>query len=185
MSVKHYQIITISILAVLLVFTGWPTKDEVMAFMQSTGNDDIYSFITGEMPKPKEGALSWEVFNKVKEIKVDEVDKKTGFENEYFKPEYTEEVKALDGQTVRIMGFMFPLTATKGQTNFLMGPFALSCPYHFHISPKLVIEVASTEKPINFTYDQIIIEGKFEVKFNQENQVFYFLNNAKLIKKNP
>ena len=185
MSAKHYQIIAFSILAILLVTTGWPTKDETQAFMQATGTDDIYSFITGELPKAKEGATSWEVFNKVKEVKVTETDKETGAENEYFKPEYTDEVKALDGKTIRIMGFMFPLTATKGQKNFLIGPFALSCPYHYHVSPKLNIEVFSAEKPIDFTYDQIVIEGKFEVKFNQENQVFYFLNNAKLIKKNP
>jgi hypothetical protein len=184
MSVKHFQIAAFSILAFLLVYTPWPNRDETQAFMQATGTDDIYTFITGQLPKVKHGAVAWEVFEKVKEIKVKEIDKDEGFEIEYFKPEYTEEVKNMNGKTIKLMGFMFPLTATKEQTLFLIGPFALSCPFHYHVNPKFAIEIESTRNPIEFTYEQILIEGRFELGFDKDNQIFYYLKDAKLIKKN-
>ena len=153
--------------------------------MEVTGTDDIYSWITGNLPKVKEGATPWQVFEKVKEIKITEVEQDTGIENEYFKPEYTDEIKKMSGKTIRLMGFMFPLTPREQQLSFLIGPYALSCPYHYHVNPKFIIEVESPDNPIEFTYDAIVVEGRFEVKFDKETQVFYYLRDAKLIKKNP
>jgi len=176
---KFYQALALSLMAFLVVYTI-PKKDDAMAFMETAGYDDVYNFITGELPKVPGDAVSWQVFNKVKEIKISTV--KDGIQDEYFKPEYTDEVKALDGKSIKIKGFIFPLSPEKKQNNFLIGPFALSCPFHYHVQPKFVIEVESTQKPIDFTYDMIIVEGVFEVKFNKETGVFYYLKNARLVK---
>ena len=50
-------------------------------------------------------------------------------------------MKALDGKTVKIKGFMFPLDETEDQKHFLFGPFPLNCPFQYHVQSSLVMEV--------------------------------------------
>jgi hypothetical protein len=120
-------------------------------------------------------AISWEVFSKVKEIDECETDEE-GFEYCIVKPEYSKEIKDLDGQEVTLMGYMFPLDDDTNQKLFLFGPYPLSCPFHYHVNPAMIVEVTS-EDGIEFTYDPIKIKGTFEVEYNQETGIFYYLRN--------
>lgn len=77
---------------------------------------------------------------------------------------------------------MFPLNADKGQKMFLFGPFPISCPYHYHVGPALVIEAYGLET-IEFKYEPITIKGILELVIeDNEYNIFYRLRNVKILK---
>lgn len=123
-------------------------------------------------------AVPWSLFAKTKEIEkcTEDAD---GFRTCLALPGYTGEIKALHGKEVTLMGFMFPLEPEEKQKNFLLGPYPLSCPFEYHVGPAQVVEVF-TKEPISFSYDPITIRGTFDVKFNEETNVFYYLRNTRL-----
>lgn len=128
-----------------------------------------------------EGATDWKVLGSTAEKKISGVDEE-GFDYEYTLPEFSAQVKPLDGKTVKLKGFMFPLEENDAQSLFLFGPFPISCPYHYHVGPSLIVEV-KPKKAIVFTYDPIILEGKMELVPNDiETGVFYRLHGARVVK---
>ena len=144
-------------------------------------NRTLADFIKDYVDAPP-GATNWKVFSQTKEINV-EGKTKDGYDFQYFKPKFAPEVKKLDGQVVTVKGFMFPLGETEGQKLFLFGPFPVSCPYHYHVSPSLVIEVHADKKPIKFSYDAVTLKGKLQlVSTDPENSTFYKLIDAEVVK---
>ena len=122
-------------------------------------------------------AIAWSVFAQTKEIE-ECVDDAEGFRSCRLKPDYGEQVQALDGKQVTLMGYMFPLEDSEKQRNFLLGPYPLSCPFHYHIGPSQVIEVLALS-PIAFSYDPITVKGILRVRYNTETAIFYYLEEAK------
>lgn len=132
-----------------------------------------------------QGAISWKVFGQTKEINIKTKRNVEGDiqDLEYTKPAFSDAVKKLDGQMITVKGFMFPLDENSTQKTFLFGPFPMSCPYHYHVGPALVLEVHADKKPIKFGYDPITLTGKLElVPDDWENNTFYRLNEAHLAK---
>jgi len=125
--------------------------------------------VTGE-------AIPWSQFARTKEVEQCRTDEE-GFDYCVIKPDYSPDIKALDGQEVTLMGFMFPLDQTEKQQNFLIGPYPLSCPFHYHVGPSQMVEVLA-DAPIAFSYDPITIKGTLHVRFNEETEVFFYLENA-------
>lgn len=127
-----------------------------------------------------EGGTAWDVFGETIEH---EYTYKSDDEYDYVgvRPEFSEKIKKLDGQTIIVQGYMFPLDQGEEQTRFLLGPFPLSCPYHYHVPPKLLLE-AHAKIPIKFSYDAINIQGTLELVPNDdEYNVFYRLRDAKVL----
>jgi hypothetical protein len=144
-------------------------------------NRTLADFAKDYVDIPK-GGTDWRLFGKTKEINVEGKDKQ-GFDYQYFKPGFPPEVTALDGKQVVIKGFMFPLGAVDKQKLFLFGPFPVSCPFHYHVAPALVLEVHADKEPVRFSYDAITLKGKLElVTKDPENSVFYRLVDAELVK---
>ncbi len=132
-----------------------------------------------DIPK---GGVDWRTFGKTKEINIEGKDKQ-GFDFQYFKPGFPPEVKALNGKEITVKGFMFPLGAVDKQQLFLFGPFPVSCPFHYHVSPALVIEVHADKQPIKFSYDAITLKGKLQlVEKDPENSTFYRMTDVSLVK---
>jgi hypothetical protein len=159
-------------------------SSQANSFQEFKAEEDLattYLNYTGVMPlEEKGGAVKWQVFWEMKETKINKTDEATGIEFEYYVPEYTPEIKALDGKKIRLYGFIFPLQETKKQKNFLFGGFPLTCPFHYHVSPKMTVEVLS-DKGIEFSFDPVLIEGTFEIKFDKETQIFYYLKDARRV----
>jgi hypothetical protein len=103
---------------------------------------------------------------------------KEGFDYCLIKPIYDDKIKKYNGETVTIMGYMFPLEESEKQRNFLIGPYPLSCPFHYHVGPSQVIEIKSNN-PINFSFDPITIKGKLKIEFNEETGTFFYLETVK------
>ena len=129
------------------------------------------------------GGLDWKVLGKTKVITIETKDA-DGMDLVYQKPEFTEAVKKLDRQTIRIKGYMFPLDGAEEQNQFLFGPFPLNCPFQYHVTPSLVLEVSLPKgKSIAFSYDPLTIEGTLElVPEDKDFSTFYRLRDAKIIK---
>ncbi len=125
--------------------------------------------VTGE-------AIPWEVFEKTGQ---NEDCKKTpdGLDDCIIRPTYTSEIKSLDKKEVTLMGFIFPLEQSDAQSNFLLGPYPVSCPFHFHTPANLIIEVIA-KTPVPFSYEPVTLKGTLSVRFNEDTGTFYYLENA-------
>lgn len=143
-----------------------PSKEEVV--------ESIADYVT--VPA---GGLDWKLLSKTESLPY-------SFEGEDAKPRYgvkpgfTPELQKWDGQVVIMQGYMFPLSAGEAQSVFLFGPFPVSCPYHYHVGPALVIEAHGKEQ-LKFSFEPVTIEGKLElVPRDDEYSVFYRLHDVVL-----
>lgn len=144
-------------------------------------NRTLTDYIKNYVDVPQ-GGTDWKVFGSTKEIDV-EGKTKDGYDFQYFKPKFSPAVRKLDGQVVTVKGFMFPLGETEKQNLFLFGPFPVSCPYHYHVSPSLVIEVHADKAPVKFSYDAVTLKGKLQlVEKDPENSTFYKLVDVQQVK---
>lgn len=105
--------------------------------------------------------IPWSMLSKAKMA----VNKKGG--KEVVEPHYSDGIKALNGKTVSIKGFIFPLEQSGKQTHFLLSPFPPSCPYCLPAGPSQLIEVWM-KSPVKFTYGAITVKGRFEILEKQD-----------------
>lgn len=155
----------------------WALSIEPDDAVTRTIRDSISKYV--DVP---EGAVSWQVFGTTREI---DVEGKTpdGLDFGYTKPGFQPKVTALDGQQIRIKGYMFPLDETEQQKSFLFGPFPLSCPFHYHVGPSLVMEVHADQHPVAFSYDPVVLTGRLQlVPDDPDYSTFYRLLDARVVK---
>lgn len=157
-----------------------------LAIEERVMTEEEYSqeFIIDNIPDyvstPK-GGLDWTILGRTKIIEYEEP-AGDGLTNSGVRPEFPAAVKAYDGKEVIMQGYMFPLEQSDEQSQFLFGPFPLSCPYHYHAGANLTIE-AHARKPITFDYEPITLKGTLElVARDDEFNVFYRLKDAVLVK---
>lgn len=128
------------------------------------------------------GALDWKTLGTTGSVNM-EGKLSNGYDFQYFKPRFTPAVRKLDGTVVTLRGFMFPLDPTEKQALFLFGPFPLSCPFHYHVAPALVVEVHAGKKPVKFSYDPVTLRGRLQlVEKDIENSTFYRLQDAEEVR---
>lgn len=142
-------------------------------------DEEIIANIKEFVTTPDNGT-NWETFGETKQIPYSYEDS-DGYELNGVRPEFTENLKQLDGTTVILQGFMFPLGQEQDQETFLFGPFPVSCPFHYHVKPNLLIE-AHAKETVKFSYDPINIKGTLELIYqDDEYNLFYKLKNVSLI----
>lgn len=126
-----------------------------------------------------EGAVDWKLFSQTKEINI-ELKDENGWDLQYFKPEFPQGLKDLDGKQVTVKGYMFPMDESDKQKRFLFGPFPINCPFQYHVGPSLVIEVLADKNPVLFSYDPVALTGRLElVPKDDNNSIFYRLHDVK------
>ena len=144
-----------------------PTADQLMS--------SIKDFV--ETP---EGGVSWDLFGKTEEVQYSYLDEE-GMEWSGVRPKFPDQLSSIDGDEILMQEYMFPLGQEEKQALFLFGPFPMSCPYHYHVTPNLIIEVHA-KNPVGFSYDAVNIKGRLElVPKDDEYNVFYRLKNAELV----
>ena len=142
--------------------------------------DDLTSNIQNFVNTP-EGGIDWQVFGETQQIPYLYTDSE-GLDWEGFRPKFTDDLKKLDGTEILVQGYMFPLGQEQKQEMFLLGPFPLGCPFHYHVTPNLIIEVYASP-PIEFSYDAVNIKGTLElVPKDDEYNVFYRMKDAEIVK---
>ena len=89
----------------------------------------------------------------------------------------TPEVKALDGQTVTLRGFILPMDGSDRTQHFLLSrntPVCLYCPPG---EPNEVVEVQST-RPVVWNNRIVSITGTFRLISDEEKALFFKMENA-------
>lgn len=117
------------------------------------------------------GAVPWRAL-----INTSPIDSQTGPVRAPARP--SPEALALRDQDVRINGFMNPLDSTPGQRHFLLMAYPLTCPYCLSAGAQFFVEV-SARQPIQFTYDEVLIEGRFVVSEHDRDGMLYRLLDAR------
>lgn len=123
------------------------------------------------VPDTPENGVSWDLLGATGE-KVEIVD---GFS--HLRPVFSEEVRELDGKRIRMKGFMYPMQQSGNQDVFLFTALPPSCPYCLPAGPGYIIEAEAT-KPVRFTWDAILVEGRLELMDDHEYGLFFRLSEV-------
>ena len=124
-----------------------------------------------------EGTVSWDVLGTL------------DFEVEVIAPlrtqmtqSFTDEVKALDDETVQIMGFLYPLKGGLTHKEFLLTAWPPSCPFCLPAGPSLMVDVQAAE-PVEFSEGAILMAGRFDLLENDPSGLYYRLQEATLLQR--
>lgn len=151
----------------LLLCAAFLTAASAQAF--SIDEADLADALSQYMPPAPDGAVSWHTLGKATE----KFDEQTG----EISVIYPNDVKPLDGQIIKIKGFMFPLEADDKSTHFLFTALPPSCPFCLPAGPSYAMDV-HTKTPIAFTYDALFLEGQLQLLHGQGEQMLYYQLNA-------
>jgi uncharacterized protein len=99
-----------------------------------------------------------------------------------FHTDYTDAIKALDGQEVKLMGFIYPLEGGLEHARFLLTAWPPSCPFCLPAGPSHMVEVLCAE-PVEFSEGAILIAGRFEVLEDDPSGLYYRLHEAELVER--
>ncbi|MEM1268575.1 MAG: DUF3299 domain-containing protein [Bacteroidota bacterium] len=87
----------------------------------------------------------------------------------------------LDGQPIRLTGFMYPLEQQRGHRRFLLSPYPPGCPFHapngMPGTLSSTVEVIANER-VPFTYEAVAIQGTFALADGAMGGVSYQLRDA-------
>ena len=97
--------------------------------------------------------------------------------------EFGENVKKLEGESVKIMGFMMPLEGSLEQSHFILSMLPLDgCQFCAPGTQAQFLEVKVEEgKGIRYTYDPIEIAGTFELIPDAPMGVYFLVKDAKQV----
>lgn len=115
-------------------------------------------------------AVSWDTFARVKLVKQDA----------RFIPQFEDVVRQLDGQRVRVQGFMLPLDQEPQQAHFILSanPTA-NCFFCMPGGPESLIEIKSAHT-VAFSYDPLTVTGKLELLQDDPMGMYYRIVDARV-----
>jgi hypothetical protein len=124
-----------------------------------------------------EGAVSWDVLGSM-----DVTTEVLGPLRAVFHVEYTDEVRALDQQEVKVMGFLYPLEGGVAHEHFLLSAWPPSCPFCLPAGPSQMVEVFCAE-PVEFSEGAIMMAGRFSVLEDDPSGLYYRMHDARLVER--
>lgn len=93
---------------------------------------------------------------------------------------YSKEVKAMNGKSLTVSGFMLPLEATEKFSHFLLSKRTPTCPYCPPGQPNEIIEIY-TSKPVTWDDSLITVSGTLKlITSNPELGLFFQMKDASL-----
>jgi len=97
------------------------------------------------------------------------------------KPVFSDEIKALDGKTVEVHGFIIPTEGYKSHTEFILSAYPYTmCFFCGGAGPETVMEVTA-KTPVKFSNDAIDLRGTLRLNATDINRLMYFLEDAELV----
>lgn len=112
--------------------------------------------------------ISWDLLAKVE----------AKWQNNKYVTVFKPEVQALNGQTVKIQGFMIPLEMGEKHKHFIIAARPAHC-YFEAPGGKEMIEIY-TPTATDYEFTPITISGKIEVLQNDQYGMYYRIKNAKV-----
>ena len=123
------------------------------------------------IPLPEvEGTVGWDTLRGVELV----------FDGPDMLPEYSAEVRALDGETIAMVGFMLPLDPSGARV--LLSQYAPHCPFCMTAGPESFVEL-EYEEPIALGLDPIVVEGRFEAIDGAWNGYYYRMTDTVLVRR--
>jgi hypothetical protein len=124
-----------------------------------------------------EGVVGWDTLGKL-----DVTTEVLGPLKAIFHTDYSEEIKALDGKEVKIMGFIYPLKGGLSHERFLLTAWPPSCPFCLPAGPSQMVEVVC-EEPVEFTEGAILMTGRFELLEDDPSGMYYRMHEAEEVER--
>lgn len=132
----------------------------------STGLPSANEFSAQILPE-RAGVVSWRTLAQVTPVK----------QGNRMMPEFSKDILALDNQDARVQGFMIPLDAGDKQKRFLITAVPPHCSFCLPAGPDSVVEVVA-KTPVRYTFDPIVIAGRFSVLKDDAAGLLYRLSDA-------
>jgi hypothetical protein len=95
-------------------------------------------------------------------------------------PHFDQVIEALNGQQVKVQGFIVPLEQTEKQEHFLLSINPPTCFFCLPAGPEGLVEVF-TKPGIEFSYEPVVMAGTFKVLKQDEMGIYYRMLNAQLM----
>lgn len=104
------------------------------------------------------------------------------FEDEALQTDFGDDIAALDGQRVKLAGYMMPISPDQRQTQFLISASPPDCFFHMPGGPTtLALVETDPERGIAMTMDPLTVEGRLRLERRAEDGVVYRLEDARLV----
>jgi len=113
------------------------------------------------------GVVSWKTLALVEPVK----------QGDKMVPRFAAPVLALDRKDARVQGFMIPLDMGEKQKRFLISAVPPHCGFCLPAGPEAVVEVLA-KTHVAYTFEPIILSGRFAVLKDDPNGVLYRLTDA-------
>jgi uncharacterized protein len=155
--------------------TGGPGQPAAGA-QDLIGPDEIPSVHNSFYQVP-EGVIGWDMLGEM-DVEVEVL----GPLRSLFHVSYTDAVKALDGQEVQIMGFLYPLEGGMSHARFLLTAWPPSCPFCLPAGPSQMVEVLC-EEPVEFSDGAILMAGTLSVLEDDPSGMYYRMEKARLVER--
>ena len=99
-----------------------------------------------------------------------------------YKPQFNEQIKALDGKKITIRGFLIPLEEKPKHSFFLLSAYPFdACFYCGKAGPETVIEV-TCKTPLKDTKTPITITGTLKLNYSSPEHLFYIIKDGEVVK---
>ena len=119
----------------------------------------------------------WKSLGKITYTK--EYDEFLGFKVD--KPVFSQDIKAMEGSTLTIKGFIIPVEGYKSHKEFVFSAYPYNmCFFCGGAGPETVMEVYAKE-PIEYTAEPIYIKGTLRLNSDDINRLMYALEDVILV----
>lgn len=113
------------------------------------------------------GVVSWRTLAQVSPVK----------QGNKMVTQFSKDILALDRKDARIQGFMIPLDVGDKQKRFLITAVPTHCSFCLPAGPDGLVEVIA-KTPVRFTYEPIVVAGRFSVINDDASGLLYRLTDA-------
>jgi uncharacterized protein len=117
-----------------------------------------------------QGVVSWSTLSQVEPIK----------QGDKIVLQFSDAILELDSKAVRVQGFMLPLDLGDKQHHFLLSAVPPHCPFCMPAGPDAIVEIVAKQK-VAYSFEPVILSGKFAVLKNDPAGVLYRLTEAEPI----
>jgi len=121
-----------------------------------------------------QGVVSWKTLAQVEPVK----------QGAKMVPQFSKELLALDGQRVRVQGFILPLDMGDQQKHFLISAVPPHCPFCMPAGPDAIVEVFGRQ-PIAYGFEPVIVHGKMAILKDDPGGLLYRLTEAEPVASRP
>ena len=92
-------------------------------------------------------------------------------------PAFSPTLQHLNGQTVKLQGYILPLEAGQTHRYFLLSAWSPTCPFCLSAGPEAMVEVRA-KTAVKYSMDAVVVEGRLLLLENDPGGMFYRLVEA-------